>query len=743
MNLMKWLRKNNKKIMAIVVIVLMVAFIGGSSFQYLFRGSGGAKDAIAYFGPAGKQKITHLDRMAAEQEINILNALGGDNIARAQGLGGLLMSDLVFRQNRSAAVLEMARQTIQRNRYRISDKQLAETSNLEGVPTDMYWILLCEEARAAGIHVSDDEVGQLLERLIPQLFDKRTYREVIPAMMQRLNVPEERIVATFGKLLSVLQYSQVIATMESLTGSQIKHMASGEAESLSADFVQFKAAYFTDKDEKPADEAVAEQFHRYKTFFPGDVNEANPFGFGYRLPDRVRFDYIALKLSDVVAVAKAPTEEEAEQYYQDNREQQFTERKPSDPNDPNSKPVETVKSYAEVAGTIMNQLRRERVLTKAEQILQEARTQADTGLQTANFGGQEPTLEQRMRQAGDYMKIAEELGKKHGLALYSGRTGSLSAINVQNDKHLRRMYLMNSGYNPMPLSQLLFSVKELGEHATVLFSMPPAEMYLSVGPARDPMAATATDMTGQIMMIARVVEVEKNAPPTGPDMVYSTKTLGLGEPADAKNETFFVGEQVANDVKAVDAWDLTKTRAQEFMALTAKDGWDKAIAQFNQLYGKQAATDPNDPNVFRLDQQMGLQRIAKADLEVLATQVASSPASQIVLNQAADEGRFVNRLYSLIPPKSNAPAQFPLLVDYQPHQSYYVLKDLSVQRVTQEDFQKRKGMIVRREEYNQVETLSAVHFHPGNILKRMNFRFAHPTDEPTEEQPPDKAKEAS
>ena len=108
MNLMKWLRKNNKKLMAIVVIVLMIAFIGGSSFRVLFRGSGGINAAIAYFGH--NQKISRLDLQNGEHELEMLEGLGGDSVARAQGIGGVLLSELVFRQNRSAAALDMARQ---------------------------------------------------------------------------------------------------------------------------------------------------------------------------------------------------------------------------------------------------------------------------------------------------------------------------------------------------------------------------------------------------------------------------------------------------------------------------------------------------------------------------------------------------------------------------------------------------------------------------------------------------------
>ncbi len=388
-----------------------------------------------------------------------------------------------------------------------------------------------------------------------------------------------------------------------------------------------------------------------------------------------------------------------------------------------------VKSYAEVSDTIMKEMRRQRVVTKAEQILQEAKNIADVNLPTAALEGQEPAKEQRMKKAGDYAKIAAELSKKYSLPLYSGRTGQLSAMNMQNDKYLRRMYVTGGGYNAVPLSQVLFSVRELGDHATLLLAAEPINMYVSTAPAKDPMSAMATDLSDQIMMIARVVDAQKDAPPTGVGVAFSTRTIGLGGPAEKKNQSFSVEEQVTNDLRALAAWDTTKNKADEFMALATKDGWDKAATQFNKLYGKQAKTEPNDPNVFKVDHQAGLQKIDSAEMEVLAAEVSNSPAAQMILNQAKDEGQFIERLYSLIPAKGDAPAQMPQIVEFKPNQSFYILKNLTIQRLTQEDYQKMKGMIVRREEYTQAENLAAVHFNPDNVLKRMNFRFAHPTDE--------------
>ena len=48
MSLMKWFRKNNNKIMAIVVIVIMFGFIGGTYIQQLSRRRTGQHETEAH-----------------------------------------------------------------------------------------------------------------------------------------------------------------------------------------------------------------------------------------------------------------------------------------------------------------------------------------------------------------------------------------------------------------------------------------------------------------------------------------------------------------------------------------------------------------------------------------------------------------------------------------------------------------------------------------------------------------------
>ncbi len=743
MSFMKWMRKNNKKLMAVVVIVLMVAFIGGSSFSFLMRGSGGMNKAVAYYGD--KQKITHYDRMIADQELKLLEELGAADLLRnQQDLRSLLLSELLFAQSRdSAAVLEMARQLIQRGQYRISERQLSDMYTSRTAPSDIYWILLGREAEAAGIYVRSQDVGEMLGRNVPYMFQGATYPQMMKIWVSRHGMPEARILATFGKLLAVLQYAQVISSMENITTSQIRHLASSESETLDAEYVSLEASAFADKQQTPSEEAMLRQFNPYKESIPGDVTEANPYGFGYRLPNRVQLDYIALKLSDVAAIIKQPTEEDAEQYYQQNRARQYTEKVPVDPNDPNSPQIDKIKSFIEVADDILSELKRQRIMTRAELILQEARNLADAELPRTVADGNEPTSARRKEKAGDYATIAQNLSSRNSITLYNGTTGLLSAVDIRNDKHLRRMYLTGYGRSPVPLSQILFSVKELGDDATILLSAQEAEMYASIGPVRDPMSASIPDLSNQIMLITRVIAAEPDAAPAGLDVGYDTRTLDLGETPEKQDNTFSVKEQVLKDLRTLAAWDTTRAKAEEFLAMATKDGWDQAVAQFNKLYGEQAKADPNDPNVFKLDRRMGVQKISATDLQVLAAQLSNSPAAGIYLKEAEVESRFVDGLHSLAPANAGTGVQLPTIMEFKPGRSYYVVKSLSAQPLYQEQFQKMKGMVIGREEYGQAQSLAVVHLNPANIIKRMNFRFADQDDQRAQDKARESSKDAS
>jgi len=196
MNLIKWLRRNNKKIMAVVVIVLMFAFVGGSALQYLLQPRGRAKSAYAYYGK--NAKITPEMINAASAEIEILQALQANAVLQQQDLRGILLGELLFSQSRgSQALMNQVMQMIRRNQFLISDKQLSQMYDRTAMPA-VYWILLTNEAASAGIRVPTADVGGLLGRIIPQLFRGQSYPAVMNGMVSRFRASEESILEVFS-----------------------------------------------------------------------------------------------------------------------------------------------------------------------------------------------------------------------------------------------------------------------------------------------------------------------------------------------------------------------------------------------------------------------------------------------------------------------------------------------------------------------------------------------------------------
>ena len=213
MNLVKWFRKNNMKVMAVVVIVIMIGFIGGSALDYLIGPRTairqGANQTMAYYGD--NKKVKGYDRIVAQQELEILRALQADVMLSSQNLQEILLGELLFSSAsrsgsiESGALINYIRRTIRANQYRVSARQINDMYPPKRIlPPDIYWICLKNEAQSAGVRIPNEEVGQLLGQIIPQLFKGQTYSQLIVSMMNRYRIGEEQILTTFGKLLMVV-----------------------------------------------------------------------------------------------------------------------------------------------------------------------------------------------------------------------------------------------------------------------------------------------------------------------------------------------------------------------------------------------------------------------------------------------------------------------------------------------------------------------------------------------------------
>jgi hypothetical protein len=722
MNLVKWLRKYNAKIMAIVVILIMIAFVLGTLIQQLSRGPRYTSDTFAYFDD--NKKITHDDLAAAQQELGILQELRADfllrNITipmlRTPDLKALMLGELLFSERRmSPEIVRNIKQLIASNEYRISSRQIDDFYAESVAGKDVLWLLLSREAQQAGIKVPNKDAGSLLARVLPQIFKGATYSQVIGSIVNRQGIPEEKVLAIFAKLLAVLNYADATCSSEDITGSQVMLNTSFDQETMNVEFVKFDSSVFAKQQSQPSDEKITEQFNKYKNSFAGSISQDNPCGFGYKLPDMVGLEYMAVKLDDVSKIVPPPTQEEAEDFYQKYKDQ-FVEQVPSDPNDPNSPATERTKSYVEMAGKILKQLEQNKINSKAEKILQEARMLTEAGLEKADIELTKLSSEQFSKLAGDYKTAAEQMSEKYKIKVYTGKTGLLSAADIRTDKDLSMLFV--SGHDRssvVPLPQVVFAIDEIGISKLGPFDIAKPRMYENIGPFNDG--------TGLLTALIRVVEAQKACEPNSLDVSFSSKTISLdsNEP-ETKNGVYSVKEKVAEDLKKVAAMETTKAKAQEFIKQIAKGGWEDAVKKFNEQYQPADHKKQDEPNALRLQDLKDLKRFSNARLETFALQTADSPTARFSIDVTKKTKQLIDRLYSLVPQDNNTLASVPAVMEFLPDMSCYIIKSISINRIDQSEYEKIKAAEVYKEDIIQSQSMVAIHFNPENILNRMNYK---------------------
>lgn len=157
-------------------------------------------------------------------------------------------------------------------------------------------------------------------------------------------------------------------------------------------------------------------------------------------------------------------------------------------------------------------------------------------------------------------------------------------------------------------------------------------------------------------------------------------------------------------------------------------------------YGQPDEREEAEPNEFRMQSWPGLRRISRQDVGTLAVQSSGNPGSQFGMDIVKTERAFIGRLYSLVPQDSNTVEGLPLVLEFKPEMSYYCLKDILVKRLTQDEYEKLKGLQVYKTEVAQSQSMAAVHFNPDNILKRMNFKWAKEEKETSDANSPAESK---
>ncbi len=260
----KVLRKYNRKLLAVFSVGLMVAFIVPSAYKY------GRGDNMALGTIGGNQKLYRADLVNGRGEweflkrhVMVLQMLPPEYRAARQNQSPYDWAPIILQLGPAATQIER---------------------NAELYP------LLRIEALNMGIRINPERIDQLLKSEEVQLVDVDSED---PRQLQNLRQ------ALTGYLLIQEAFQRAQSVIKISAPYQQRELAQRWQE-IKLDLVEVSAADFAAKVPAPTAQQLKEQFERFADMAPGQSDAArNPFGFGYRYPDRVKLQTLAVRREDV------------------------------------------------------------------------------------------------------------------------------------------------------------------------------------------------------------------------------------------------------------------------------------------------------------------------------------------------------------------------------------------------------------------------------------------------------------
>jgi hypothetical protein len=724
MHLVKWFRKNMTKLMAVFVILIMIAFIMPSVLNQLAKPRlSGPEKAMWYFNK--DKKISTNDIRQASAELAAMRSLYIDRfLINQRDLRFALLGELIFPESAPAAVFDDGIKKIAlQNQLRISPSRIDDFFEQGRGRAELFWIMLKEEAKNAGCVIPPQTAGEILNQLIPNITDNKIdAATAVRRAAQIGQMSDDKVLATFADILAVAGYARILTDVEDVTEAQIAHTVSGMSENITADYVEFKSETFVDKTNESSDKEITLQFDKYKNYFPGIITEDNPCGFGYKQKPRVAVEYMIVKLEDVKKLVTPPTEEEAEEFYQQNLEH-FVEQVPTYINDPNSEMTKKQRSYAQVAGLIRNSLLNNKVSSKAIKILNEVVDLAEVEYDSLDF--ETATVQQFREKTKDYAGAAEKIAQQNNLKIYTGKTALLTAEEFFIDPSLGSLAMQTQSKIPTRLVSLVFAVEQLGSEANKLGPFEPAKpkMYVSIGPL--------ADKTGTIMAMARVIETAGSAVPADINFSYERNLPPpLVEGRQQEPNAFSLKETIKQDCRKLTAFETARSEANKFIELAKSQGWEKAIEKFNSLYPRKDGS--KDLKTFETQHMDGAARIPQTDIELIRLHTAYIPGTEKTLHQSIIRGLMIDALYSRLKDNQTEANDVPLVIEFKPQLDCYAVKSLRRNLVTMQDYQQLRQQTAFTEDYRLSQSMAIEHFMPDNITKRLNFRPVNEPNKPAE-----------
>lgn len=603
------------------------------------------------------------------------------------------------------------------------------TSHSQRPRPEILWILLKAEALQSGCVVTDADAAMYLRQMITGMTqDQGAASRLISQIMHSTNKSETQIIQTFGSLISIMNYADLVLGNYTVTSDEIRVSISRNMERLTANYLTIAAQSLMDKQPEPADQQLEKQFRQYQSDQLGVYTENNPYGFGYAIPKRIQIEYLLINMNDVQKQINAPTPEELESYYSRNLSR-YQRPVPIDPNNPDAGTRQVIQPFAQVAAQIRQDMERQKEEDLANIILNEARQMTESGFDTIEF--ETATAEQLQQAAGDYLSTAKELTRKYQVTIYTGKTGLMRPSDLRNDLFIRQISIPTSTESTVRLMDVLLAIPPDGKPSSQP-GLPGIRIWENISPLRSGLLSEDNQYIPLRAMI-RVTDIKLPTVPESMDFEFNNKGVTLSAPEEKK--LFSVHQQVVEDVKATRAMETAEKQAEALAGLVEKEGWDTGLKQFYDMYYPQ--TDPNKPTSPRpqVRTQSDQPVISQMQLETMRQRLLIPSYTTEMIAGRYRNALLIREMAERMDPDQQTTGPVALILPFEQGRQVCVIKELTRQPATEKDYLENKNRVALQLAMISKIDLGLIFFNPDNIAKRMNLQYTETQEIPMESQP--------
>jgi len=314
-------RRRQKMVIAIMAGLMILFVVGPTAVQRL--ASRNPSDVT--LGTIRGGKVTYRDRENAERQIQMLEFL------------------------------------------RLRDPEFTRLTMGNGDQAPLAYALLLKEAQQhEDIRIGRQDVDDYLQQIGLVGDDYQGY----VSQLRARNIPEKYFRSAVARWLKVRQLYAEAAVVAPPTETEMEIYYRDLHEQVKLRMVRIPAERFLGEVEEPDEETIRKQFRDFRDVPAGAYSPQNPFGFGYRQPERVNILALLVR-ADVLERATEPSEKDLLDYYL-RHESEFTKAPPT-ASQPASEDSTGPVGFAEAKPQIIAKLKPEAVKAKLDQLVRRVR----------------------------------------------------------------------------------------------------------------------------------------------------------------------------------------------------------------------------------------------------------------------------------------------------------------------------------------------------------------------------------